>query len=400
MSIRTHHPAGLIVASFMGLLATASAYAVDQEFVPYARVRYDYNSNIFALPDPSSLLPDGYATRVGDHVTTYFGGVESTLPFDRQTLLLNVEGRHVAYNRLDYLDHNEYTLAGDLKWQLGNATSGDVRYHEVKQMAPFADRVGTALSIETERIFEAFAKFQILPEWSVTPRYFVRNLEAPEPGYPNFTLRENTEDVKIQYAGFGPLSVGVDLEHLSDSYLGVPNVPEVGQYSVQTIADYKVTGLTTLDAALGATKRTQGVLSNAQTAWTGALAYRRQFTAKSSINAQVSRAFNSYVFAGSSELDTTEGIGAEWDATRKLTVKVGYQHTTSDFVGYIVPGTGVPGRKDKINAGVLSIDYQPLRWITIQPHLSRQRRESNQAELSFNDTIIGVDVTFKPYVGP
>ena len=198
------------------------------------------------------------------------------------------------------------------------------------------------------------------------------------------------------------MRVGINLEKLADKYQGVAGVPDVAQVSVLAALDYKVTGLTTLDATLGLTKRTQGVLVDAKKAWTGSLAYRRQLTAKTSVNAQVTRAFNSYVFAGTSELDTTEAIGADWEVTRKIAVTIGYQHTKSDFLN---DGTAVNannpqdlallGRLDKVDLGIVAINYSPLRWLTIQPHYNRLRRNSTQLQLSYNDTIIGIDVTVK-----
>lgn len=379
------------------VLASPSAAFAGTDVVPYAKVAYEHDSNIFAFPSPGPDLPPGTLTAQGDSRESYVAGADITGLYGRQKVTAKLEGRRFDYDRLTDLTHNESLVSGELDYALGSAIDGVVRSRQEKRMAPFTDRVSNVLAVETERISFASMRFLITPEWSFQPDVGRRDLDSPQPLYPDLRLREDTIGALLSYAGFGPLKVGLEGVHLNGTYTGVTIVPSVSQTLFQLTADYQATGLSVFKGAIGHTQREQGASNNNISAVTGLLGYRRQLTGKTAISLEASRAVNSYITGGGSEVDTRGYVSAEWQATRKLGVVASYALTRGEFVGEVLPGTGIPGRRDRFGTTRVDVDYRVLRWLDVRPYFQYRNRNSNDPTLTFTGTLVGVELTAKRF---
>jgi hypothetical protein len=374
------------------LLAVPAMASAEDRFSPYAKITYDHDSNIFAYPSAGPDLPPGTPTAQGDSRETYVGGADISEQFGRQKLRATLEGRRINYDRLSDLSHDESLASAALEYEIGSAIDGNVRTRQEKRMAPFTERVSNTLSIETERTSFASMRFRITPEWSLQPDVARRDLASPQPLYPDLRLREDTFGAALTYAGRGPLRLGLQADRLSGVYTGVAGVPDISQTTVQLTADYQVTGVSSFKGAIGHTRREQGTAANNISDVTGVVGYRRQLTGKTAISLELSRAVNSYITAGSSEVDTRQYFSVEWQATRKVGVTASYTQTHAVFVGEIITGEGTAGRKDDFGTTRLSVDYRALRWLSIRPYFQYQHRDSNDPTLTFRGTLVGVEV--------
>lgn len=373
--------------------ADAPAPPVDP-LTPYGRIGYYVDSNVFALPTAGPQLPPGTNTAISDHYAEALAGVELVELYGRQKLSVTLEGRHFDYDRLSYLNHFEYLGLGSFDWQLGNSLDGNLRYREEQKMTPFMDQYTTVLILQTERIASANVRLTLTPDWSIKPQVMRRDLEYPQPLYPDERLREDTAGAVLAYAGLGPVRLGIEFEHLTGVYSGVDNtIPKVSQEQYNLTADYAVTALSTFDGSIGYTSRDQGGTAGNLSAVTGSVAYRRNLTGKTTFSLLLQRAINSYVTAGSSELDTGGTLQLDWQATRRVLLSVAYTHTNSNFDGYLLAGVGAePGRRDHYDTGRFTLRWDALHWLSIQPHVSYQKRESNQVLYTFDESIVGIDL--------
>jgi hypothetical protein len=113
---------------------------------------------------------------------------------------------------------------------------------------------------------------------------------------------------------------------------------------------------------------------------------------KSSILFDAGRSIQSYVLTSGSEIDTSLGVTAEWQATYKLGVTLGYKYTYRDYPGQ---GNNPVGseRVDIQNSARLEIDYRPRKWLSIRPYANLQWRISDFVGGNFNANTFGVAVT-------
>jgi hypothetical protein len=246
----------------------------------------------------------------------------------------------------------------------------------------------------------------VSPSWRLETLATATNLDSPRLGEPDLSNHERYVREGLRYLGVANLSAGVEVAYLKGSFLGAAaglGAP-YSQTTAQLAANYQVSGVTSLNAAVGDSRRTQQ--GNDLSAVTGKLAYVRQLTGKTSVNLQLTRAVNSYLNNAGSEVDTTASIGAVWQATWRIAVNPSYTWELSKFPGFpdtegvtylTTPGTGQPitsgaDRVDHLQSANLSVSYQALQWLSIQLYGRYQTRTSNDPAFPFKVNVVGIDV--------
>ena len=128
---------------------------------------------------------------------------------------------------------------------------------------------------------------------------------------------------------------------------------------------------------------------------TGDLDYKRALTGKTTLDVELSRQINAYVYNSGSEIDTIGAIGANWQATYKIDVTLAYNYTYRQLPGQ---GDSPPGsdRTDRLNYVSLIVDYEALPWLALKPYINYQdRTATNFAGGNFNASVIGAQFTLK-----
>jgi hypothetical protein len=392
--------AGTAVIALALAISLPSVAWAETDFVPYGKLGYEHDSNIFAFPSAGPDIPPDAPTAQADSRASFVAGADVSGQYAQQRLTAKVEGRRFLYDRLSDLNHYESLANGELNYQIGSRVDGVVRARIEKRMAAFTDRVSSTLAIETEKASFATIRFLLTPEWSFQPDAGRRDLDSPQRFYPDLRLREDTYGAVLAYAGLGRMRVGLEGVHLSGVYTGVTGVPSVSQSLLQLTADYQVTGLSSFRGAIGHTRREQGIDANKISAATGMLGYRRQVTGKTAISIEFSRAVNSYITAGSSEIDTRGYISIDWEVTRRLGVVASHTQTRGKFVGDILPGANVQGRRDRFGTTRINLEYKALRALSIKPYFQYRNRNSNDPTLVFSGTLVGVELVTQRFGNP
>lgn len=390
------------------VLAVVAARA-EVNFDPYAGIVAEHNSNLFSVPDQNAVVdPKGNKT-LADTTTSYLAGAVASFLYGRQELLATVEGRRSLYNEFTDLDHNEYLVDLGYKWKLFRTLDGLLDARESRQIVNFVERTTTILTLQTDKAVKGTLNAHVTSDWLLEAGLATHRLDSPllDPPLayaPDFSLRETTESAGLKYVGVANLAYGLEISHVEGVYSGDPGAVDYNQNTAQLAAKYNVSGLTTLNAAAGYTRRllqdNGGTVSGA----TGLLGYSRQLTGKTSVNLQFSRLLNSYYNAGSSEIDTGGSAGALWQATPKLSVALNYQRVHSQFLGQTLPNANIQGRVDTFNFASMDVIFQPRLWLSIHPYVKYQKRDSNLENLfSFTGTLYGLEVRIKkptPNRGP
>jgi hypothetical protein len=407
------------VLALAALLSAQDALA-QSTFLPYASTQYEHNNNIFDLPNSQAALTTGGSAQLGDSSLKTIGGAEEDYYWERQRFYGTVEGRYIEYDHNTDLNHTEYLLKLGLDWKLFSAFDGTLLGSLERYMAPFANRdTFTGLSVDTDRSTSAKVNWRLSPEWLVLTSVLYHDLDAPVEGYPNYGLSETTTHLAFQYLGVANLTFGAAVDYLDGHYhnvgglaqnagganQGAPIQGTYDQTGLDLTASYAVTRLSTFKGAVGYTERDQGQGQGSVSAVTGDLGYTRTLTGKTSLSLDLTRAVNSYVAAGGSELDTIITLRANHQLTYKIGISAGVQEMRSKFLGQTIPipcPTGLPGcstsvlgRHDQVPEADIKITYDVRRWLMIQPYATYQRRTSNYPLDEFTSTIIGIKVQAK-----
>lgn len=386
---------------------------------PYVGVRYDENSNVFAISDnmaaASNLVKD-------DSIVSYLAGIDSTFEWGRQKIVADLTGASVNFDRYrSELDHDEFGLNAAFQWQLTNQLDGVLGYVQQRRLASFADKNSTRLSIENSRTGSASLALKVTSSWRLEPQVSYYDLESPQTNVADFGLTEKMGGFGIKYIGYSHLSFGLEGQYVQGRFRGtqiivdannIPTATDINsiappytQKRAQLAASYNVNGLSFFSGAIGYTARDPdfeladpaGNAANNIHATTGQLEYQLEVTGKSTIVFRVSRGVNNYITAGGSEIDTGGAVNTIYRATGLTSIQLQYQYTRSDFAGELLPGSVSSGREDKLQNFELNITYDVLRWLSIRPFMRYQKRESNIDQFQFNGTELGVEIrAFRP----
>jgi hypothetical protein len=364
--------------------------------LPYASATYEHNSNVFYQPNSTVAFADNGDPQLGDSDLRTVGGADFNYLFDRQRLYATLEGRYVDYDHFKYLDHSEYAANGGLDWKLLDLFDGLVFGKIERFMAPFDERdTQTTLAIDLDRRVGASFNIRVAPEWRIETGVDYHDLNAPIQEYPEYGLTETTAKAALKYGGFANLTYGILLDYIHGEFRNAPLPGSYDQADASLTMSYQATGLSSFIGAVGYTRRDQGDSQGSTSALSGDIGYTRVVGAKTTIHAEVSRAINSYIASGGSELDTTGILNLTFQPTYKTGMTFGYQYIWSKFEGQTTPGADVAGQSYHSPKATFKLNYQALRWLLIQPYATYQRRSSNVLDLNFTGTIVGIEVLVK-----
>jgi hypothetical protein len=385
----------LWAAGTAGLALDAKAAGV---LIPYAAEDIQHNTNIFDLPKSGGAPVGRNGPTFAD---TYFdtrGGVEGTYLLDEQKFFGTAEFRHFNYDNFTALNHNEELFDGGLKWKLARTVDGLVEYRHEQRSVQFQDlAASTRLTLETENNVTASVNVNVTPEWRLESLLRDHVLNSPRTDVPGLSVHEDSIREGLKYLGVANLAAGVEAEYLEGKYNHDPLAlnPNYHQITVAGAATYVVSGLTNFTGNVGYSRRTDP--SNAGlSGLTGSLGYRHSLTAKTSVNAQVSRALNTYLTTGGNEIDTSAGATVNYQATYKILVRAGYTYTDSKFPG-APNGAATIERADHLQFATVDLTYQVLHWLSIRPYARYQARHSNLEGFAFDGNIIGVELLAKQF---
>jgi len=236
-------------------------------------------------------------------------------------------------------------------------------------MVSFLEFTGTQLYVQVQSVTTASANLQFTPDWRLQSQGVINNLDSPRPGHLSLSLTEGSIHEGLRYVGVARLSAGIDAIFLHRHFNGEEFIltPRYNQTTVEAAAQYVATGLSSFDGAVGYTRRIQ---ENGETLGgpTGLLAYQRDLTGLTSINIRLSRAINTYVTYGSTEIDSGVALVATWNPTANIAVNPGYQWTYSNFPGADLAGLAPVGveRVDHYQLATLSVKYEARNWLSLR----------------------------------
>jgi hypothetical protein len=313
--------------------------------------------------------------------------------WSKQELYASASTTEFNYQRFTELNHDDYKFDTGLNWVLGELLDGKVDVKRTRTMVPFYDLAETTLSLSTEQRETALVGLKVTPEWRIEGSAYTDTLDEPIPQAPNLQAKENSGTVTAKYLGIVGFTSGAYVGYQSGSFEGTNGTlnPDYHQTSEGLVATYQ-SSRSTMDGQIGYSRRTSTTGTDNTSGVTGDFKLKDQLTPKTDVAVELGRVINSYLLNAGSEIDTSAGVTADWQATYKLQVSLGYTYTYRD---YPRQGNNPVGsnRIDHQQYAALGVDYRPQRWIIIKPYANLLVRNSDYIGGNFNSTIFGVSVT-------
>jgi hypothetical protein len=384
----------------------APAHAVV-DFRPLATVNVSHNSNVFARPADEPPFAVTGNTQLGDTITQYLVGATAGFSFGREKLSLNAQGARFHFNRFGELNHYESRFGGTLDWRLGAIVEGDVEYTQNRLMGPLADTLSEQLEIQTERQGTATVRILLTPRWRFDLKPTWHDLESPLPAYPQFGFKETRIAGTINYLGIDKLTAGLREDYLDGAFHHILAATNYRQATTDLVASYAITHFSSFEAEAGYTRRSNSLVNpgdalaaglvaaplvGTNSAFTGALGFRRQFSAKTSASLRVSREVDSYVAGANSEVATAGEATVKWEPDFRFSFVARYRLTRQAIAGAVAIAN-FTARSDTARHGEVAVEYHALHWLTFRPYALYDKRTSNFHDANYSATIVGIDFT-------
>jgi hypothetical protein len=407
MGVRKRPRGDLALAIVCALAGSRGAWALT-DFSPYATAGIQHNSNVFARSAANPPFAQAGNTRLDDTIFNYLGGADLDIAWERDRLRLNAEAGHYNFEHFTQLNHTEYKGSADFDWHLGPVVDGSLVYKQTRIMSPLQDTLSDQLELQTERTGTATVRILITPKWrfDVAPTW--HELKTPLPQFPGFGLRETGGAAALNYLGINKLTAGFRGEYTAGSYAHIIGATNYHQTTEGLTASYALTGFSSFDGQLGYTQRSSSLANPADallvgpggggfagrtTALTGALGLTRKLSVKTSVEVRVFRRVESYTAGANSEIGTGGEAGIDWSPDVKFTFNLNYRQETQSIQGALVNDGGVVNRVDHLKTIEFYTKYHVTDWLTLRPYVTRDTRNSNVANVSYNATIVGADLT-------
>jgi Putative beta-barrel porin 2 len=358
-----------------------------------ATVRLESNSNVFDLNSGAPLPVTGGDAHRGDTFLAYGALFDLEYLLGRQQFFASASTNRFDYQRDTELNHEDYKLDTGMRWTLAQLLDGKIDILRARAMVPFYDLAGTTLSLQTEQREAADVGLKLTPEWRIEGATYTSKLEEPTPQAPNLSLSETSGKATVRYLGISRFTGGLYVSYESGSYHGgaAGANPNYHQYAGGFATTYQ-SPRSTFEGQLGYSRRMSATGTDNTSGVTGGISLKERLTPKTSVAVTLSRAIQDYLFNTGSEIDTSVGVTAEWQATYKLGVTLGYTYTYRDYPGQGNDPVGSE-RVDIQNSATLGLDYRPRQWLSIKPYANLQWRISDYIGGDFNATIFGLYVT-------
>jgi exopolysaccharide biosynthesis operon protein EpsL len=352
-----------------------------------------WNSNVFLVPN--NVESDFY-------VAPYVG-LRIDKPYAQQRFQLDVTGTFYRYKNLSFLNDNSFTYRGAWLWHLSPRVSGTIsadRKQDVNDFYDFHNRQSFVTTTEN-RYFSIDG--WISGGWHLLMGTFDYETKYSQIFQPQVSSRLLGIDPGVKYVAASGSSITAVTRLSKGDYPNQPLDP------VNLIDNDYIQRESGLESTwnLGPKSTVNGRLTwfehrgehFSQRNFSGPT-YQLNYdwaslSGKLRLNLNAKRELGVYTTDLSSySLTNTQSFTPIWQATDKIAVRMHLERSTRSFRGPVVV-PAFPLRGDTYLAGLLAVDWSPLRNVTLSASAQRNHRSSNIFANEFNETVGGLSASVK-----
>jgi exopolysaccharide biosynthesis operon protein EpsL len=386
--------------------ASSNTDADDSDRVHfYVSDQETYDSNLYRLPsyltDVASLVAPN-ATRQ-DYINTVYLGVDGQWTLAQQAIGLNLRLNDNRFAHNTELNNNAGNADLVWNWHLGSNFSGQVGGDYARSLASFAETLYLGRDLDSTDYF-ATARYQLGPRWAVYGG-------VRDAGISNSAVVAQVNDFKSSSGNAGiEYAVAVDTTvHFEYRYTnalfphgyylfdGVPFDRNFNEDTESFQVKYVLSDKTEINASAGYLKRDythESIGAFSGDIWRVSLKW--QATEKTQSSFAIWRDLEAYLASESNYfVSTGASISSVWVASEKLTFSLAVSSIDQKYISSSPTVVTLGSRHDKVNAQQASIIYTPTRALTVNLSFRNERRDSNQAQVAYDDKLATAALTFK-----
>jgi exopolysaccharide biosynthesis operon protein EpsL len=310
------------------LCSTAAGAAPGDALQLYAQVGYGHDDNLLRVPDgqPSfdGTLADSWWTREG--------GLIFDKIYSRQRISVVAKMSKYDFNHFKQLNYDGKDLQATWYWQFGNHLEGKLGTTYEQVLAPYTDFRSNERNLRRTHSHVADGAWRFHSSWRVRTGFQQDKYDYELPAQRFNNRTENTGEVELDYLPASGSTIGLVARRVKGGYPFPRPIAVTGGFAfvnddftqdeLKVRAFWTASGLTSIDALVGTTRRRQLSFGTGSTRGVaGRVKATYQPRGKLAYNAAVWRDFaplESTVV--SYTLNKGASVGAEWAATAKIKV--------------------------------------------------------------------------------
>jgi len=368
-----------------------------------------YDNNLYRLPSNTDVFAVvGPGASRADHIYTGSVGMDGLWTLGRQIVTVDLRVDDNRFARND--DLNNVSTNDSLKWNwvIGSALSGQLGVNYIRSLGGFYNTFNYQKNLVD--VVETFGslRYAVGPHVAVFGGVMSTDVSQGQATLKINDNRRNAVDVGMEYATGASSSLNLDYRHTAADYKqnGLLNGQEFDQDYRDDTARLTfrdaLTEKSQLEALIGYLKRTYpNTVIGAFSGYIWRLSYDWHPTDKTEILFSGSRDLQADLSAQTDYyVSKAFSIAPTWTPTEKISLSLVLVHDEQDFIGVNEFVASVGSRRDRINSGQVNLGYTPFifsqsRALTFTCSYRIEHRASNQANLSYDDNIGKVGVSFK-----
>ena len=364
-----------------------------------------WDSNVFRLPDFAldPQLAQGISGR-SDRISKTDIGLSLDKSYSLQHLLLDVTRSSTRYERFTSRDFDALSYRAEWQWHVTPRIGGSLGASRDTSEVSFEDALlGTQrnLRVSTERHFNLDGL--LFGGWHLFSRIAVSETRTEQTFLAQPGSRIDNAEVGIKYVAASQSSVtairrsqeGIVPGKPLDTVNFIDNQFSVKESELQLA--WRLSGRSTVNGRLTRIERRNTHLPQRDFSATASeLSYLWTPTGRLTINLTGSRKISPWTAdtQASYRVDDSLSFAPTWQISGKVAARLRSLYQVSGFQGPIAPLVGVP-RRDTLRSLQLSLDWLPLRSVTLGATLQHDRRGSTSALAEFDATTASVNAALK-----
>ena len=358
------------------------------------------DDNLFRVPTGVTpmLALTGNPAR-GD--TVHAGSVNLKLDktFSLQHVHVGVNLASYHFSNFSFLNYQAKGFDARWDWSLTPHLTGKIGAERTQSLNNFVDYQGYSRNIRTIENRNASLEYDVLGTWHILGGAG-HNKVVDTYVLPTSNKSTNFAEAGIKYLSGSGSSVALLNRTSRISWLDVPRNEflqfdvAATQHDSEVQINLPLTGKSQVQAVATRLKRTHQNFSSRDFSGTaGTFNYTWTPTGKALILFSASRSYiDWWDVATSYNITNTVTLAPTWQFSPELSAKLRLERSRRNFFAPIFIFDGVPLRQDVIQTGQLSLEWLPVRNIAMAVSLQKERRNSNQEDVTYADTMTSLDM--------
>ena len=392
---------GLLVSALVACAGARAQGAADLRFNANAAVLHD--SNLFRLGRDANALALTGRSSAAETISITGVGVRYDKAYGLQRLEANAGVNKYNYRNFGYLDFTAINYDLAWRWAVTPRLRGSLTGSRDQTLNSFVDFQGFNLrNVRSDGNNRFDATYEFDAHWRLSAGLGQSTRRNSIQVSQESDYRLVTTSLGVRYVLASGSSIGYALKASDGTYTSNRTVPSPGffddrfrQADNDILLTWAISRDSSADFRLGQRSRSYPTYGQRDfSGATGAATLNWGLSAKSALVAGWSRELNTFETTDFNFTQTDRfSVGPVWQIGAKTTLRMQMAYATRDFRGTPAGAVSLV-RRDITRDASLSLDWQPVSYLSFNAALQNARRSSSLAGFDYNSNSINLNAQF------